>query len=182
MKHFYHRNGKVISHIILSIAIAGSFFSCQSRDNAKTVSTPAAQRFAKQQAASPVPAASVDTTSQKVIPAQNVRKLVVYYLHGTYRCPSCNKIERLTKEAVEQGFAEQIRKGRVEMKILNVEEKGNEHFVDDYKLYTKSVILSDLKDGKEASWKNLDQVWTLLGNEAKFVEYIQKEVKTFLEG
>jgi hypothetical protein len=108
------------------------------------------------------------------------QKLVVYYLHGTYRCASCNKIERLTKTAVEQGFADQIRQGRIEMKSINVEESGNEHFVDDYKLYTKSVILSDLKDGKETTWKNLDQIWTLLTSDEKFISYIQKEIKSFL--
>jgi cell division protein YceG involved in septum cleavage len=111
---------------------------------------------------------------------QNSRQLIVYYLHGTFRCPSCNTIERLTKQAVEQGFADQISKGRIQLKILNIEEPGNEHFVLDYKLYTKSVILSDLKDDKEVQWKNLEKVWTLLHDEVKFIEYIQSEVKNFL--
>ncbi len=111
---------------------------------------------------------------------QDSRLLIVYYLHGTFRCQSCNTIERLTKEAVEQGFANQISKGRIQLKILNVEEPGNEHYVEDYKLYTKSVILSDIRDGKEVQWKNCEKVWTLLHDQAKFIEYIQSEVRNYL--
>lgn len=168
--------------MVMSVVIAGSLFSCQSADNAKAGAAPKAKTSTKQKTTSAVTVTSSDSSAQKAMPKQEQLKLVVYYLHGTFRCPSCNKIEHLTKEAVEQGFADQIKKGRVELKVLNVEESGNEHFVQDYKLYTKSVILSDLRDGKEAKWKNLDQVWTLLGNEGKFIEYIQKEIKTYLEG
>ncbi len=171
--------------MVMSVVIAGSLFSCQSADadNEKTGDAPTAKTPKKQETTSAaVSMASSDSSLQKAMPNQEKLKLVVYYLHGTFRCPSCNKIEHLTKEAVEQGFADQIKKGRVELKVLNIEESGNVHFVQDYKLYTKSVILSDLRDGKEAKWKNLDQVWMLLGNEGKFIEYIQKEVKTYLEG
>jgi hypothetical protein len=48
------------------------------------------------------------------------------------------------------------------------------------KVNYKSVILSDLKNGKKERWKNLDMVWTLLGNEQKFVEYAQTGVKAHL--
>lgn len=172
----------MLSKVALSFIIAGLLFSCQSASNAKTDTTVKTKTLTKQKTTSAAPMASNKVSAENTMSKQEQRKLVVYYLHTTFRCPSCNKIERLTKEAVENGFADQIKKGRVEMKVLNIEESGNEHFVDDYKLYTKSVILSDLKNGKEAKWKNLDQVWTLLGNEAKFIEYVQKEIKTYLEG
>jgi len=173
---------KTVVNFFIAVAAAAIFSSCQSADNAKTAATSSTKSSVEQKATSAALAASSDSSTQKVRPRQEQRKLIVYYLHGTFRCHSCNMIERLTREAVEQGFADQIKTGRVEMKVINIEESGNEHFVDDYKLYTKSVILSDLKDGKETRWKNLDQVWTLLGSDAKFVEYIQKEVKTWLEG
>lgn len=167
--------------IILAILLTGALSSSQSEEK-EAGSTPQSKVITKQKTIPATNVASPDSAVQKVAAKQEQRKLVVYYLHGTFRCPSCNKIENLTKAAVEQGFADQIKKGRVEMKVLNVEESGNEHFVEDYKLYTKSVILSDLRDGKEAKWKNLDQIWTLLGSDEKFIEYIQKEVKTYLEG
>jgi len=57
----------------------------------------------------------------------------------------------------------------------------NEHFVQEYSLYSQSVILSEMKDGKEVSWKNLIRVWELVQSEEKFKEYVQGEVKAYLE-
>ena len=112
--------------------------------------------------------------------SQRERKLIVYYFHTNFRCHSCITIEKLTRQAVTSGFASQLNSGRIEFKEVNVEDAGNEHFTDDYKLYTKSVILSDVKNGQEASWKNLDKVWKLLRDEQKFIDYIQTEVNTLL--
>lgn len=111
---------------------------------------------------------------------QKERKLIVYYFHTNFRCHSCVTIEKLTRQAVTEGFTDQLKNGRIEFKEINVEETGNEHFTDDYKLYTKSVILSDIKNGKEASWKNLEKVWTLLRDEQKFIDYIKSEVTALL--
>jgi hypothetical protein len=63
-----------------------------------------------------------------------------------------------------------------------VEESGNEHFNNDYKLYTKSVIVSTMKDGKEISWKNLDRIWQIIHDETKYREYIKNEVAACLKG
>ena len=64
--------------------------------------------------------------------------------------------------------------------MLNVDEPENKHFIDEYGLYTKSVVLSDLKNGNQAKWKNLDQVWNLIGREDEFKAYIAKEVRAYL--
>jgi hypothetical protein len=158
------------------IFFAGVFFFCQSTEKDKNTSH--STKNVKNDSVVTVTAPSEkDTPTQQ---QQEGRQLIVYYLHGTFRCPSCNTIERLTKQTVEQGFAEQLAIGRMQLKILNIEEPGNEHFVEDYKLYTKSVILSDLKNGKEIQWKNLEKIWTLLHDEAKFIEYIKTEIKSYL--
>lgn len=159
------------------MAIAGVFFFCQSADSKKTADSTTPQTK------DTVLAAKTSDTRKGVSEASETkqeRKLVVYYFHGNFRCHSCITIENLTKQAVNSGFTDQLKNGRIEMKVINIEEPGNEHFADDYKLYTKSVILSDIKNGSEASWKNLEKVWTLLGDEDKFIEYIQTEMKTLL--
>lgn len=174
---------KIMLPVTIIIAIVATFSYCQNTDNKKTGYEKNTKKESTVSAANV--AATAVTADSSAVTASEIKeqkKLVVYYLHGTFRCQSCNTIERLTKIAVETGFKEQLKNGRVEIRVINVEEKGNEHFVNDYKLYTKSVILSDLKNGKEGKWKNLDQVWTLLHDEGKFIEYIQKEVKSFLEG
>ncbi|EKE04324.1 MAG: hypothetical protein ACD_20C00086G0014 [uncultured bacterium] len=102
-------------------------------------------------------------------------KVIVYYFHGNKRCPSCRKIEAYTKEAVQS-----INNNRLELHIVNIDETDNKHFVKDYGLFTKSVVISSVKNAKQEKWKNLDKIWTLLGNEAAFENYIKKEVKSYL--
>ncbi len=64
--------------------------------------------------------------------------------------------------------------------MINTEEKGHEHFVDDYKLYTKSIVVSLVKDGKEIKYKNLEKIWEYVRNKQKFMDYIKKETQQFL--
>lgn len=106
----------------------------------------------------------------------------VYYFHTTYRCPTCYKIEKYTKEAMESGFSQALRDGRVQFQVLNIEEPANSHFVQDYKLYTKSVVVVDIKGGKQVRWSNLAKVWELVGNQQLFIKYIQDEVNGYLQG
>lgn len=109
-------------------------------------------------------------------------KVIVYYLHNTFRCPSCFKIETYTKEAINTNFAKELKDGTLVFKAINFDEKGNKHYVEDYQLYTKSVVLSKVKNGKQVEWKNLDKIWTLLGDKTKFQQYIKTETTNFIKG
>lgn len=115
-------------------------------------------------------------------PADNTPKIKVYYFHGTARCPSCTTIEELTNFAITDGFKKDLESGRLEFKAVNVETPENQHFIKDYQLYTKSVIVSEMVDGKEQRWKNLEKVWQLFMKEKAFTIYVQQEVAAYLEG
>ena len=106
-------------------------------------------------------------------------KLVVSYLHTSTRCFSCIQIEDFTSWAVHQDFAQEIADGRLEWRVLNVDEPENAHFTKDYQLYTKSVILSWVEDGRETRWKNLERVWKLLDDQKQFQDYVVSEIRAF---
>lgn len=104
-------------------------------------------------------------------------EFVVYYFHGSKRCPTCNLIEKLTDKAVTENFAKQLKSGKLLWKSVNTDLAENRHFTEDYKLEYQSVILSQVKDGKEVSWKNLDQVWQLVRDEPAFLKYVKSEIE-----
>lgn len=108
-------------------------------------------------------------------------KVIAYYFHGSFRCYMCTNMEKFSREAVETNFKDALASGKLEFKAVNVEDRGNEHFVDDYKLYTKSLIISLVKDGKEVKSKNLDKIWKLARNKQKFIEYVTGEVNAFMK-
>lgn len=113
---------------------------------------------------------------------QRPDRVVVYYFRATARCSSCITIENYTREAIESGFPDALRDGRLQWLVVNVEEPGNGHFIRDYRLYTQSVVVVEIKGGKQTRWKNLEQVWNLLGDRVAFISYVQKEVGAYLKG
>ncbi|MFH0728572.1 MAG: nitrophenyl compound nitroreductase subunit ArsF family protein [Pseudomonadota bacterium] len=109
-------------------------------------------------------------------------KIVVTYFRGDIRCATCINLEAYSDEAVEQGFPEEIANGTVEFKTVNIDEEDNRHFVKDYQLDSRSVVVSRIENGKEIKWKNLDMIWHLVGNKEKFMAYIKAETKNMMEG
>jgi hypothetical protein len=115
-----------------------------------------------------------------VTPSVRSHRVVAYYFHTTYRCASCRAIEAYSHEALETAFAGEIKDGRILWKVVNVEVKGNEHFVKDYSLYTKSLVLVNEVRGKPAEWKHLEKVWQFLPDKPRFLRYVQDETRAYL--
>ncbi|MEE9443019.1 MAG: nitrophenyl compound nitroreductase subunit ArsF family protein [candidate division Zixibacteria bacterium] len=130
------------------------------------------------------PAKSKDTTitsEEKSDADKSQKQIVVYYLHGNKRCATCKKIEAYSEEAIKSGFSENLKDSSIVWQTVNFEDEGNEHYVKDYQLYTKSLILSRKNDGKEVEWKNLTEIWTLVRDKEKFIGYVQTELGDFIK-
>jgi len=115
------------------------------------------------------------TAPNTAVSEQNSEKLIVYYFHGNVRCKTCNAFERLTEETLNKEFSQEIASGKMVLKVVNVEQKENEHFVTDFGLTTKSVVLA-----RSGHFQNLDQIWLRIrqGNEA-FQAYISESIRHF---
>lgn len=98
-------------------------------------------------------------------------KVNVYYFYGKPRCTTCMKIENYTKSAVES-----MKNKDVVFKGIDMDNSANTAIVKKYNLFTKSVVISKTKNGKE-QWKNLDKIWVKVGNEQDFKNYIITETK-----
>ena len=118
------------------------------------------------------PPPTADTTSSE--------KVIAYYFHGNKRCDTCRSIEAYSKEAIETGFADEMESGALGWRIVNVDEPENDHFIEEFELVTRSVVLDRPGTATSTDWKNLDQVWDLVGDKDVFIRYIQHETRTFL--
>lgn len=108
-------------------------------------------------------------------------KVVAYYFHGNVRCVSCVKIETLSRKAVTEGFPEDIKSGRLEFRNVNVDDPKNRHFIEEYRLSSQSLVIVQVRDGRQVRWQNLEKVWTLLDSERMFIPYVRNEVSGFLK-
>ncbi|MCF7908276.1 MAG: nitrophenyl compound nitroreductase subunit ArsF family protein [Candidatus Omnitrophica bacterium] len=108
-------------------------------------------------------------------------KIIAYYFHGNARCVTCYKMEQYAKEAIEENFKDELVKGLLVFKEVNIEEKENKHFVDEYQLYTKTLVISYIEDGKEIKHKKLTKIWEYVRDKKKFFNYVTTEISTYLK-
>ncbi len=107
--------------------------------------------------------------------------VLAYYFHGDFRCISCHKIETYPKEALDKYFSKDLSSGKLVFKTVNMDRKENQHFIKDYQLYTKAVVVSLVKDGKEVKYENLQGVWNHLRDKQSFFIYIKDGVSKYLK-
>lgn len=108
-------------------------------------------------------------------------RVEAYYFHGNFRCVNCHNMEKWTRKAVESYFKKEVDSGKLVFSIINTDTRGNEHYVTDYGLYTKSVVLALIKNGKEVRHENLTKIWDYLRSEEGFCRYIKEETEKYLE-
>lgn len=108
------------------------------------------------------------------------QKVVVYYLYFKPRCETCLNMEVFAKEAVETGFANELKNGTVEWHSYDTDLDENKHFWNDFKLETKALIIEKVQNGKPVSWKNCEKIWELAGAKPDFMKYVQDEIKADL--
>ena len=113
-----------------------------------------------------------DTTAVSV-PADAV---VVYYFHGTQRCMTCNRIEELTKQAVQENFADQLADGKIVFRSVNVDDPAKEHYIRDFQLSTRTVVMQ-----KGDRYEKFDQIWNLVREPEQFMQYIGNGLERMLK-
>ena len=118
--------------------------------------------------------------SSKLHATVTEEKTIVYYFHGNMRCRTCNKIETYTKEAINTGFAGELADGLLEIRIINIDKSENEHFIKDFQLTNRSVVLVGNEEDKAKKWKNLDRIWLLVRKKEAFQSYISEEIQLFM--
>ncbi len=109
------------------------------------------------------------------------RYLVATYFYTSVRCPTCKKIETYSAEAIQNNFSEELKNGALIWRTVNTDEPENQHYTKDYQLYTKSLIISEVKDGKEIRWKNLEKIWTHIRDRQKFEQYVVSQINDWLK-
>ena len=127
------------------------------------------------------PQASTSQSTADGGPDSAERAVVLYYFHGTRRCNTCRKIESYAQRAVETKFTDELQAGKLQWKVLNTDDEINEHFVKDFELVSSSLVVVEMDGGDVVRHDVLQDAWTLVRDEPRFIEYIQASVDEYLE-
>ena len=71
----------------------------------------------------------------------------VLYFHGKQRCVTCNAIERLTREVIEENFAEEFKNGTIVFHVIDISQPENEAIADKYEVAFSSLFVTKWING-----------------------------------
>jgi hypothetical protein len=85
-------------------------------------------------------------TAQDKEPLNNSEQLSnavvnVYYFHNTRRCATCQTVESVTKETLEKTYPEELKKGLIIFKSLNIEDDENKALAKELDISGQALLL-----------------------------------------
>lgn len=105
-------------------------------------------------------------------------QVVVYYLHSTFRCVTCNSIEEMTRELLNNSYRSEMDAGTI--RWIEADFQENETLATDFEVAASCVVVANMVDGRISDYKRLDKVWTLMDDPETFNAYISNAIDGYL--
>jgi hypothetical protein len=110
---------------------------------------------------------------------KNENYVEILYFHGKQRCATCVAIEENTKQLIEERFSEQISKGELVFKTIDINE--NETLADKYEITWSSLLVVDNENEKEIVEDLTNFAFTnALNSPEEFKEGVSKQINNML--
>jgi hypothetical protein len=113
-------------------------------------------------------------------PASGGDRVIVYYMHGTFRCVTCNTVESLAEGLLRTEFSEEAKAGRLEWRSVDYLE--DTALAGRYQVAGNMLVLSRLEGGAEVRFRKLDRVMELAGDPEGFRGYVRPALRDLLAG
>jgi len=118
-----------------------------------------------------------EIVNSELLPRKDIN--VVYIFVTSTRTVYSIIVETYTRDAITETFPKRLASGDVVIATVNTDKSLYNHFVDDFELTEKSVVLVKIRGGEIAEWKKLDRVWTFIKDEPGFKDYVKTETVAF---
>ena len=115
------------------------------------------------------------------IPPQDVKKVEVLYFHPRFRCVSCNNVEKFARAVTEDGFAKEMKDGKLVFKSLEIDDPKNKELVQELGVTGSSLYVVASGGGKREH-SEIKSVWLHWNNPEKCKDIITSELKSVLYG
>jgi hypothetical protein len=108
-------------------------------------------------------------------------RVIVYYLHGTRRCPTCRGIQATIEKTIQERFGAETASAALSFQDVDVDTADNKHFVQDFSLTSSSMVVVAKKGNATVKWENCPDVWTHAHDEPALAAYAEKQIRTYLD-
>ena len=106
--------------------------------------------------------------------------VVLYYMHPTFRCVTCNQMEKMVQDLVQTEFAAPLAEGRLRWREINYED--DEALARRYNVATSSLVVVRFRGGEEADHQTLEEIWPLLEKPDELKALVRGAIRSRLEG
>lgn len=107
-------------------------------------------------------------------------RVVAMYFHRTQRCPTCKLMGAYSEEAVREGFAEQIKGGKVEFHDVDFQDERNARLTRAYGITGPSLIVVKVEGNRVKEYRNLKEMWAKVADKPAFLQYVRENVTAYL--
>ncbi len=109
-------------------------------------------------------------------------RIVLYYFHRTLRCDECLSMELFADTLIQTTFAQEVAVGTLVYDAVNLDEDGNESYVDQFGLtFSTLVLVSEDDAGNMLEWRELDEAWDKALDMDGFKAYVSEAVTAWLQ-
>lgn len=117
----------------------------------------------------------VDANAAK--PADFVRAV---YFHRVPGCATCQKMSKYIFETAKTQFADQLKNKKLVLRYMNFEDPKYAKLAQAFDVKSPTLVIVEVKAGKDARYKKAARIWELSGDEAKFQTYVAEEFNAWL--
>lgn len=117
----------------------------------------------------------VDADAEK--PANFVRAV---YFHRVPGCATCQKMSKYIFETVKTQFPADVKDKKLVLRYMNFEDAKNAKVVKAFDIKSPTLVIIDVRDGKDTRVKKAARLWELSADKAKFQTYVAEELKAYL--
>jgi hypothetical protein len=126
---------------------------------------------------STIASSNMNLVEELDLPFQN--GLLVLQFHRTQRCAFCSDMEKHAKETLDTYFSNALQEGRIAFRQLNMELPKYQALRKKYSLFTSTLVLIELNQGRESRRKIVTDAWHLTDKRQEFIEMLRSELADF---
>ncbi len=102
-------------------------------------------------------------------------QVVVYYMHASFRCVTCNTVESLAEQFIRDQYAQPLAAGRVVWRPVNYQQ--DEALARRYDVGGNMIVVVRFRDGQEVTRQRLDRVLALANDPQALRAYLREGIE-----
>lgn len=118
---------------------------------------------------------------QARVPHPDGPAIAVYYFHGSIRCQKCLEIERVSRDAVESFYADEMADGHVRWQSVDFDLPENRHYLNEFNLGLPSLAVECRTHGG-VSRAVLSNTWEKVEVPEDLEDYVIAGIEEFRAG